>query len=176
MRLRAPDGRPWTLKEIIQGQPLGHPSHALLVHYPVALPPVAVALDVWARLAGGDPSLVAASAYLTVAALALGLVAAVPGLVDWWGMIPGSRKRRFGTIHLLIQSSSLGLLALAAALRWPAREAPIAPELATVVTVVATLTLLVGNYFGGELVYRMGMRVSTGAGASDHTPERLRRE
>lgn len=169
LRLRAPDGRPWTPKEIVQGQPLGHPTHALLVHYPVALPPVAVGLDLLAG--GGDPSLARASAYLSIAAAALAILAAVPGLVDWWGMIPGSPKRRVGTIHLLVQSLTIALLLASAALRWIARDAPQAPLAATLASAAATLSVLVGNYFGGELVYRMGMRVSTGATPPERSGE-----
>lgn len=81
----------------------------------------------------------------------MGLVAAVPGLVDWWGMKPGSRTRRVAT----------------AAIRWPNRSDPVPSATATVLSGLAVATILWGNYFGGELVYRIGFRVTTGG---DRTP------
>ncbi len=76
MKLRAPGGRPWTLIEIVQGKPLGHPTHALLVHYPVAFALAVPAFDVLARTV--DPALSDAATYLAVAATLIGVVAIAP--------------------------------------------------------------------------------------------------
>lgn len=168
--LRAPDGRRWSPKEWVQGRPLGHPTHAMLVHYPVAFSAGVLGLDVIARRGGDEPGLVRAAAYLAAGAAAAGLVAAVPGLVDWWGMKPGSRTRRVANKHLLLQSFSLALLVATAAIRWPNRSDPVPSAAATVLSALAVATILWGNYFGGELVYRIGFRVTTGGGTPPPRP------
>jgi uncharacterized membrane protein len=86
----------------------------------------ALGLDVLSRL-GGFPAAPLAATWLLLGAFAGTIFAALTGLVDWWGMVPGSRKRRWATWHMLL--------------------------------------LAVAQWFGGVLVYRMGMRVSTVEGA-----------
>lgn len=165
IRVRAPDGRAWTPREWFQGKPLGHPTHALLVHYPVALAAAVTALDLIARVARPQPGLVRAAAFLAIGASATGALAWVTGLVDWLGMVRGSRKRRVATTHLVVQSLTVTLLVASAIIRWPDRAGSVPSWGALVVAAAANATVLVGNYFGGELVYRMGMRVSTGGSA-----------
>lgn len=167
LKLRAPGGRRWTLKEVVQGHPLGHPSHPILVHYPTALSLAVVGFDVFVRARSGDAPMVRAAAYLALATIASALVAAVPGLVDWWGMVAGSRKRRTATVHLWWQTGAIVLLAVSAAVRWPGRFDQLPSWLATACAAAAALAILVGNFFGGVLVYRMAMRVSTGARDGD---------
>ncbi len=52
LRNRASNGeeRPWTLREIVQGHPLGHPSHPMFVHFPVAYYIAVLAFDLLTRL------------------------------------------------------------------------------------------------------------------------------
>ncbi|MGZ4105142.1 MAG: DUF2231 domain-containing protein, partial [Actinomycetota bacterium] len=92
LRYTGPSGeqRPWTLKEIVQGKPLGHPSHAMFVHFPVAFYIGALGLDVVSRI-GHFPSAPLAATWLILGAFAGSLFAVPTGLVDWWGMKPGSR-------------------------------------------------------------------------------------
>ena len=40
----------WTLKDVVQGKPFGHPSHPPFVHFPSALLPAALVFDVASRL------------------------------------------------------------------------------------------------------------------------------
>ena len=42
--------RRWTLKEFVQGMPLGHPSHPMFVHFPVAFYLAVVVFDVMTRI------------------------------------------------------------------------------------------------------------------------------
>ncbi len=69
--IRKPMGGGWTLREIDQGKPLGHPSHALFIHFPAGLWPAALLLDSWIH---PDPTLARAAPY----DLLLGLALAVP--------------------------------------------------------------------------------------------------
>lgn len=151
----------WSTLDLVQGRPLGHPSHPLFIHFPAGLLPAAFFLDlasqVWpdralGRVAGFN--------------LGLGLAGAVPaaltGLADYLGMVGGSRKKQVATRHLIAQLTAVGAFGLS--LRWrirrPGRRTP---RPALILAGVGLLALVVGNYFGGQLVYRHGMRVGTGS-------------
>jgi uncharacterized membrane protein len=88
--------------------------------------------------------------------------AVTTGLVDWSGMVPGSRKRRFATRHMLLQLGTFAFFLVSLALRWPHRHEPRAAISWIVLESVGVAVLLVGQWFGGVLVYEMGMRVRTG--------------
>lgn len=149
----------WTLREWVQGIPIRHPTHPMFVHFPTALYPAAVALGV-VSLVTDNATYGRAGAYLLVMGVAASLLAAVTGLVDWAGMIRGSTKRRAATRHFVVQAGALLLAAEALVLYF--RDG--VPSIAAIgVLVIACVTMFVGNFLGGILVYRMGMRVSTGA-------------
>jgi len=86
----------WTVKDIIQGRPLGHPSHPMFVHFPSALFPTAVLFDLISLF---EPSLALtrAALYNVSVGLLVGVLAALTGLVDYLPMIGGSRKKQVGT-------------------------------------------------------------------------------
>ena len=149
------------LKDFLQGKPLGHPSHPLFVHFPSALFPTGLLLDILAWFFQ-EPALVKAAFYDIAVGSAGGLLAALTGFVDYFGMIPGSRKHAVTTWHWLIQVSVLGIFLLSLVLRWPLLGVPQTPLPIVLLSAIGVLGLLVGSYLGGELVYRMGMRVSTG--------------
>lgn len=161
LSLSSPDGRPWTAKEIVQGRPLGHPSHALFVHFPVAFYVGALAFDLLSRVAEFPQAPVAAT-WLFIGAFIATVLAVLTGLVDWWGMVPGSTKRRWVTRHMIVQLAALAVFVLVFVLRWPHRYAEEAAILWILLEVVGVVVLLVGQWLGGVLVYEMGMRVSTG--------------
>ncbi len=158
-----PDGRirRWTLKEVVQGKPLGHPSHAMFIHFPVAFYIGALGLDVLSRL-GRFPAAPLAATWLLIGAFAGTVPAVVTGLVDWWGMVRGSRKRRWATRHLLIQLGAFAIFAADFATRWADRHRARAPWWWIAIEAAGVVVLVVGQWFGGVLVYEMGMRVSTG--------------
>jgi uncharacterized membrane protein len=172
-RYRSPSGdeRPWRLKEIVQGKPLGHPSHAMFVHFPVAFYVGALSFDVLSR-AGEFPQAPVAATWLILGALAGSVLASITGLVDWAGMVPGSRKRRWATRHMLLQLAAAGFFVANLAVRWGGRHRPEASLAWIVLGALGVAVVLVGNWFGGVLVYEMGMRVSTSRTATDRaSPE-----
>lgn len=159
---RAPEGRPWKLKEWVQGKPLGVPTHSMVVHFPVAFYLGVIAFDVMSRITP-NPGLVLAGTYLLIGAF-LGTLVAVPlGLIDWAGMVRGSSKRRLATRHLIVQLTAAAFFVVAFVLRWPDRTVAQAETPWIVIEVLGYLVLIVGQHLGGMLVYQKAMRVSTGA-------------
>lgn len=159
------EGRGWTLKEWIQGRPLGHPSHPLFIHFPIAFYLAVLVFDVMTRIEP-NPGLVLAGTYLLIGAALATLAAALTGLVDWWGMVPRSSKRRIATRHMLFQLTAAGFFLTTLVIRFGDRFQPQAEMLWIVLEVIGYLVIIVGQYLGGVLVYEKAMRVSTG-GSSD---------
>lgn len=152
--------RRWTIKEIVQGKPFGHPTHAMLIHFPVAFYFGAVAFDLASRIAR-FPQGPIASTWLIVGALAVTVPAGATGIVDWWGMVPGSTKRRTATRHMLFQLGAAAVFGSVLAIRWGDRLAPEARWSWILVEALGLAVLSVGQWLGGVLVYEMGMRVRT---------------
>lgn len=152
----------WTLRQVVQGEPIGHPSHPLFVHYPTALYPGALLLAILSRVQS-EPVYGRASAILLASGLGISLLAAFTGLVDWLGMVAGSTKRRVATTHMLIQLSAQGLAAASFITLIADTGRP--STVCLVLLAASFVVLSVGNWLGGKLVYRMGMRVSTGLGS-----------
>ncbi len=171
LKFRSPSGeeRPWKLREIVEGQPLGHPSHPMFVHFPVAFYIGALAFDLMTKLFE-FPGLVQAATFLIIGAFAGSLFAVPTGLVDWWQMAKGSEKRRKATQHLLLQVTTFVLFVVALILRWPDRNAAEADILWIVIEAIAVAILIVGQYIGGILVYQMAMRVRTTRRTPTPTP------
>lgn len=129
----------------------GHPIHPAIIPFPFAFLTGALLFD----LAGtftAHPSLSETGAYLTIAGLAAGLIAAVPGVVDYLHSVPpGSSAKTRATRHAALNVSALVLFALAFATRddrWHAAIPTLAIEL------LAAALLVYAGWLGGTLVTR----------------------
>jgi uncharacterized membrane protein len=173
LRYQAPDGqvRNWNLKEIVQGKPLGHPSHPLFVHFPIAFYSAILVFDILSRITP-SPGLVLAGSYLYLGAFLATVLLLITGLVDWFTMVRGSSKRRLATTHMLWQLTASAFFILTFIIRWPDRAVPQADTLWIILEAIGYAILVYGQYLGGVLVYEKAMRVSTGAAArrGDVTP------
>lgn len=163
LETRAPDGRRYTAVEWIQGKPIGVASHSMFVHFPVAFYLAVLAFDVMSRITP-SPGLVLTGTYLLIGAFAATAIAAFLGLVDWWGMVKGSSKRRLATQHMLLQLTAAAFFIAAFIMRFPDRTLAEARTSWIVVEIVGYLVLIVGQHLGGLLVYSRAMRVRTGGG------------
>ena len=150
-----------SIKDVLQGKPLGHPSHPMFVHFPTALFPTSLLFDIlsWAIT---EPDLVRAAFYNIAVGLAGSAIAILTGFVDYFGMVSGSKKHRVTTWHMLANLPMVLIFAISLGLRFLELDATRTPLYILVLSLIGLPLLVVGNYFGGELVYRMGMRVSTG--------------
>ncbi len=133
---------------------LGHPVHAMLLHFPVALWPAHWLLHVFAsRL---PPAVAAVGGFWVLAAgTGLGCLAAFFGACDLVGIWREGDEKRLatglvhGTVNGCVLAGFGGLLA-AEYLHYPSIShgtAFLAVELALLVAMAA------GNYFGGALVW-----------------------
>jgi nitrite reductase/ring-hydroxylating ferredoxin subunit/uncharacterized membrane protein len=128
-----------------------HPIHPSLIPFPFAFLTGALLFDIAGSL-WGRPALWTTGAHLTLAGLAAGIVAAIPGAIDYFYTVPprSSGKQR-ATKHAIGNVTALLLFAAAWLLRsddWSPSTAALALELA------GAAALTYSGYLGGTLVTR----------------------
>jgi uncharacterized membrane protein len=135
---------------------LGHPVHPMLVMFPLGLFVTAVIFDLADLVAA--PALLGEVAYWNIAAgLVGGVLAALAGLVDLVAIPGGTRAKRVGLAHALVNA---GVMVLFAAV-WFARmgSAGHGAGWLFAVELFALAGAGVGAWLGGELVDRLGVGV-----------------
>ena len=144
-------------------QVLGHPLHPMLIPYPFALLTSAVVFDLAAaRQPGRSYSTTARD--LTKAGLASALVAAVPGIVDYFGTVPRrTTARRTATVHALTNLTALACFKLAQ--RYRRQDGRLTGH-GLGLAIAGGLALCAGGWIGGELVYRERIGVDEDRGAA----------
>jgi uncharacterized membrane protein len=162
LKHRLPNGetRAWTLKEIVQGKPVDRPTHPMVVHFPIAFYIGALALDVLSHL-GRFPAAPLAGSWLILGAFAGTLAAVATGLADRSTFRPGSRVRKVATRHMLVQFSAAAVFIVNFILRWPHRHDVHSSVAWIVLDVIGVLLVGFGADLGGQMVYKMGVRVGT---------------
>lgn len=135
----------------------GHSLHPMLVVLPLGLFITATVWDVVYLVDRG--SFWASFAFWSlIAGLVGGVLAAIPGLIDWTAIPRGTRAKRVGNLHLFLNVIVMGLFGVSLALRWS--DGANTPRLGSML--VGWLGLAVGGlsaWLGGELVQRLGIGV-----------------
>jgi nitrite reductase/ring-hydroxylating ferredoxin subunit/uncharacterized membrane protein len=128
----------------------GHPIHPMLIPFPFAFLTGAFLFDV-AGWYVNNGNFARTGAHLTLAGVAAGLLAAVPGVIDYFGSVPpqSSAKTR-ATKHAITNVSALTLFGLSWLVRGDGE-----PSIATLGLQFVGLALLsMAGWMGGTLVYR----------------------
>ena len=140
---------------------LGHPIHPMLIPFPLGLLTTAVIFDIVHLVAEGAlwPQI---SYWMIAAGIIGGVVAAIPGLIDYLAIPRGTRARRIGLLHGVGNVAVLALFGGSWLLR---SDAPgVAPgTLALVLSFAGVALAAVTGWLGGELVDRLGVGVDDGA-------------
>lgn len=158
----------------LEGRPLGHPLHPLLVHLPIGLWTLSVGFDVASQLAAGRAWLVPAAFYTLALGLAAAIVAALFGLVDWADIRADHPARKVANTHLVLNLVAVGLFLVSGWLRLGAPDAAPTPAAPLAVSVLALGVLYVSGYLGGRLVYDEGIAVGRHRRASELPAETVR--
>ena len=87
-----------SIKDVLQGKPLGHPSHPMFVHFPTALFPTSLLFDLLSWVFT-QPELVKAAFFNIAVGLAAGLLAVLTGFVDYFTARARQRDRGAGPRH-----------------------------------------------------------------------------
>jgi uncharacterized membrane protein/nitrite reductase/ring-hydroxylating ferredoxin subunit len=146
------------LRDVLQGKPLRHPLHPLLVHFPVGLFTLTLVLDLVSHAFPGQ-GFVRAAFYALAAGLIGTLIAAVPGFVDYTGIRDDHPARRTATAHMMLNLLMVGVYAASLGLRWQHLDVSSTPTVPLLVAVAAFVILSISGYLGGRLVYEDGIAV-----------------
>src|ERR1044071_4233120 len=131
------------LHDLLRGKLFGHPIHVMLVHFPAALLPLAAALDtlkVFAHLEFAMDTKV-----ILWPGVALGFLAACFGLWDLVRLRSASKEMSVALVHGGINACAV------AGFTWAIFIADV--NLRVTIEIICTL-VLIGNKFGGDLIFR----------------------
>jgi uncharacterized membrane protein/nitrite reductase/ring-hydroxylating ferredoxin subunit len=128
-----------------------HPIHPILVSFPIAFLIGTFVFDLIGKISEND-SFWNTGYYLEIAGIVMGLVAAVPGFIDYLFTVPpkSSAKQR-GLKHAGINVSHLILFFIAFLIR---RNDNPNTTLILVLEAVGVILIFIAGYLGGTLVYR----------------------
>jgi uncharacterized membrane protein len=139
---------------------VGHPLHPILIVFPLGLLATAAAFDI-AALVSGDKGWFNISFWIMGAGILGGLLAALPGLVDWVAIPKNTRAKAIGLWHGGGNVVVLLLFAISWFIRRGRAEVP--NNGALVLSFCAVVLALITSWLGGELVHRLGVGVDDGA-------------
>jgi nitrite reductase/ring-hydroxylating ferredoxin subunit/uncharacterized membrane protein len=127
----------------------GHPIHPALIPFPFAFLTGALLFDAAGWILQ-DPTCMTTARYLAMAGIAFGLLAAVPGIIDFVNTVPprSSGKRR-ARKHGILNVTALTLFAVALFVR----EDPVS-LLVIAIEVAGAAALFYAGWLGGTLVNR----------------------
>jgi uncharacterized membrane protein/plastocyanin len=139
----------------------GHPVHPMLIVFPLGLFATAVIFDV-VFLITGNLTFSIVSFWMISAGLVGGLLAAIPGVIDWLSIPDETRAKTIGMWHGI----GNGVVVVLFGASWFIRmgEPEYAPgTMALIPSFVAFAIAIVTGWLGGELVDRMAVGVDGGA-------------
>ncbi|GAB4023347.1 DUF2231 domain-containing protein [Spirosoma koreense] len=139
----------------------GHPAHPILIVFPLGLLLTAVIFDVVYFL-NDNPAFPVVAYWMITAGLIGGLLAAVPGWIDWFAIPAGTRAKRIGLLHGLGNVVVLVVFLLS---WWGRTDEPgHHPTLfALICSFIAFVVLGITGWLGGELIDRLGVGVDVNA-------------
>ncbi len=139
---------------------LGHAAHPILITFPLGLLSTSVVFDL-IHLATGTNRWAEVGFWMMVSGVIGGVIAAVPGTIDWLGLPRRSRAFRIGLYH---GGGNVLVLALFGLSLWLRSDAPDRPTTAAIAcALVGAATAGVTGWLGGELIERLGVGVHDGA-------------
>lgn len=128
-----------------------HPLHPILVAFPIAFLVGAFLCDIVWLLADDDIYFTLAT-YLEGAGIVMGLVAAIPGAVDYFLAVPpGSSAKKRATLHALINIGNIVFFTVAFVLR---HNEDASALILLVIELIGVVLLSIAGWMGGTLVYR----------------------
>lgn len=146
------------LKNFLNGKWLEHPLHPVLTDVPIGAWLVAIVLDL-AALVFRAPNLGFASALAIGFGILGALGAMVTGLFDWEDV--NARELTLGLTHGIINITATTFFVLSIILRWSNHWE--IEWVSAALALIGFLTLSVGAFIGGTLVFRLGTMVNRNA-------------
>lgn len=140
---------------------LGHPIHPMLMIFPLGLFIIAFVFDI-VHFLTSNPIFSMLGFWNITAGIIGGLVAAIPGFIDWLAIPQGTRAKTIGLWH----GGGNVLIVMIFAVVWLLRVNALGNSPAGLPIILEIVAIAMGGvtgWLGGELVDRMGVGVDPGA-------------
>jgi uncharacterized membrane protein len=147
-----------SLLRLIKGWP-GKPSHPPLTDASIGAYTVGAAMLVAGKLGLQTPQMAAGALIAISGGLLLAAPTALTGLLDWLDLPKRTPVRTVATVHLIVMVSATVLFALTWLTQRPGYNHGEVRTSALILGLIAELTLTVGGYLGGTIVFVYGKRV-----------------
>jgi uncharacterized membrane protein/nitrite reductase/ring-hydroxylating ferredoxin subunit len=147
------------LKDFLEGKPLRHPVHPMLVHFPIGLFILSLLLDLASLAFPSVPNLVRDSFYAMLVGIITALFAAVPGFVDYTDIRSDHPAKRTATAHMTLNLLVVAFYGINLGVRSSMLADSKIPLLPLVLSLVGVALLSASGYLGGRLVYDEGISV-----------------
>jgi uncharacterized membrane protein len=131
-----------------------HPIHPMVVALPIGLWVFALVCDV-VRAAGGALTWESVATYCVAAGIVGALLAALPGLIDYFS-IDEPEMKRIANLHLVVNLAAVVIFAINLWLRF---LLPAESKVPLALSIIGVLAIGLGGWLGGEMVYVKGMAV-----------------
>jgi len=147
------------MKDFLEGKPLQHPLHPMLVHFPIGLFLLSFLLDFGSLLFPSVPDLVRDSFYAMLLGTITALLAAVPGFVDYTDIRSDHPGKRTATAHLLLNLMVVVIYGINLGVRSPSLADSKISSGPLILSLIGVGLLSASGYLGGKLVYDQGIAV-----------------
>jgi uncharacterized membrane protein len=137
----------------------GHALHPMLITFPLGLLATSVVWDI-CRLATGDATWGVVGFWTILAGVIGGLLAAIPGFIDWLAIPRNTRARTIGLYHMVLNLVVVGLFVVGLLARWYSDNGYATVGVGPMVWGwMAVAIAIVSSWLGGELVETLGIGV-----------------
>jgi uncharacterized membrane protein/nitrite reductase/ring-hydroxylating ferredoxin subunit len=155
------------LKDLLEGKPLRHPIHPMLVHFPIGFLVLSFLLDLVSLAFPEVPNLVRGSFYAMLFGVIAALLAAVPGFVDYSDIRRDHPGKATATRHMILNLMVVAIYGINLWIRCPALSDPKIGLPTLLLSIIGIGLLSASGYLGGRLVYDEGIAVGR---HKRHTP------
>lgn len=138
----------------------GHPVHPMLIPFPLALWVTSFLADVIFMLFLNNPSLLLISKFLLAAGIIGGLLAAVPGIIDWLA-IKNQEVVRIANWHARLNIIALLIFAISLYLRTKYGRDWVHGSMTVpfMLSLLGVILIAISGWLGGDLAYKYGVGV-----------------
>ena len=147
------------LRDLLEGKPLRHPIHPMLVHFPIGFLVLSFLLDLVSLGFPEVPGLLRGSFYAMLLGIIAALLAAVPGIVDYSEIRCDHPGKVVATRHMILNLMVVAIYGINLWIRSSALSDPKISLLPFLLSIIGIGLLSVSGYLGGRLVYDEGIAV-----------------
>ena len=155
------------LKDLLEGKPLRHPIHPMLVHFPIGFLVLSFLLDLVSLAFPEVPGLLRGSFYAMLFGIITALLAAVPGFVDYSEIRRDHPGKVTASRHMILNLMVVAIYGINLWIRSSALTDPKINLPALLLSIIGIGLLSVSGYLGGRLIYDEGIAVGR---HKRHTP------